>query len=55
MPNIQVSESGVLKLLAGLKPSKDASPDGLHPIALKDSGTSLHTHLGVYFPEVPRQ
>ena len=36
MPKIQVTESGVLTLLAGLKPSKAAGPDGLHPIVLKE-------------------
>ena len=36
MPDIQVTEGGVLKLLAGLKPSKAAGPDGLHPTVLKE-------------------
>ena len=36
MPNIQVTESGVLKLLAGLKSSRAAGPDGLHPTVLKE-------------------
>ena len=36
MPNIQVTESEVVKLQAGLKQSRAAGPDGLHPTVLKE-------------------
>ena len=54
MPNIQVTESGVLKLLAGLKTSKAAGPDGLHPIVLKEVAPVITPTLA-FIPEVPRQ
>ena len=35
VPNIAITEEGVLKLLTWLKTSKAARPDGLHPKVLK--------------------
>ena len=34
MPQIQISLAGILKLLAGLDPSKAAGPDAIKPIVL---------------------
>ena len=49
MPNIQVTESGVLKLLAGLKPPKAAGPDGLHPTVLKEVAPVITPTLAFIF------
>ena len=49
MPNIQVTESGVLKLLAVLKPSKASGPDGLHPTVLKEVAPVITPALAFIF------
>ena len=49
MSNIQVTESGVLKLLAGLKPSKAAGPDGLHPTVPKEVAPVITPTLAFIF------
>ena len=49
MPNIQVTESGVLKLLADLKSSKAAGPDGLHPTVLKEVAPVITPALAFIF------
>ena len=41
MPEIQVTERGVLKLLQALNISKDAGPDGIRPRVLKELSSEL--------------
>ena len=55
MPNIQVTESAVLKLLAGLKPSKAAGPDGLHPTVLKEVTPVITPALAFIFQKCSRR
>ena len=41
MPDFDISENGVLKLLGTLKPNKAAGPDGLRPHLLRDLRTTI--------------
>ena len=36
MPDIEITETGVLKLLQNLKPYKGQGPDNIHPRILKE-------------------
>ena len=36
MPEINIDQNGILKLLSKLKPGKAAGPDGIKPIVLKE-------------------
>lgn len=49
IPNIQITEGGVFKLIASLKPSKAAGPDGLHPIVLKELAPVISPTLAFIF------
>ena len=49
MPDIKVTESGVLKLLSNLNPNKAQGPDCLHPRLLKSLANEIAPILTVIF------
>ncbi|MCG8078312.1 MAG: reverse transcriptase family protein, partial [Candidatus Thiodiazotropha taylori] len=49
MPDIQISENGILKLLNNLKPGKAAGPDGIRPVLLKELRVELAPIIKVIF------
>jgi hypothetical protein len=49
MPDIQVSENGVLKLLTNLKPHKAAGPDNIKPAILKELAPQIAPILTTIF------
>ena len=49
MPDVKVSENGVLKLLKYLNPHKAAGPDELKPLALKELREVIASMLVVMF------
>ena len=60
MPDMQVSLTGVTKLLSSLKPHKAAGPDGLKPLVLRELAKEIAPILQLIFQrsldtgEVPR-
>ena len=49
MPEISISENGLLKLLKNLKPGKAAGPDGLKPLLLKELGEEIVPILKIIY------
>ena len=49
MPEISISENGLLKLLKNLKPGKAAGPDGLKPLLLKELGEEIAPILKIIY------
>lgn len=49
MPNIQISEAGILNLLKNLKPKKAAGPDKIKPVVLQELREELAPILKVLF------
>ena len=49
MPEIQVTEMGVLNLLQALNISKAADPDGIRPIVLKEQSSELAPIFTLFF------
>ena len=49
MPDIQLSENGILKLLKDLNPHKEAGPDELKPLVLKELREVIVPMLRVIF------
>ena len=53
MPEIQVTERGVLKLLQALNISKAAGPDGIRPRVLKELSNLYFAFSCIYTPTIP--
>ena len=49
MPEISISENGLLKLLKNLKPGKAAGPDGLKPLLLRELGEEIAPILKIIY------
>ena len=54
MPDIHLSEAGILKLLHDLNPNKAAGPDELKPIVLRELREVIAPHGGGHIPEISR-
>ena len=51
MPQIEISLAGILKLLAGLDPSKAAGPDAIKPIVLRSIKDKIALILQLIFKQ----
>ncbi len=49
MPEISISENGITKLLANLKPDKAAGPDGIKPLVLRSLKSQISPILHILF------
>ena len=49
MPDIKITETGVLKLLQNLKPYKAQGPDNIHPRILKELAVEIAPSLTLIF------
>ena len=49
IPEMSISENGLLKLLKNLKPGKAAGPDGLKPLLLKELGEEIVPILKIIY------
>ena len=49
MPDIEITETGVLKLLQNLKPYKAQGPDNIHPRILKELAVEITPSLTLIF------
>ena len=48
MPEINISENGLMKLLQNLKPGKAAGPDKLKPLLLRELREEIHDHTNYF-------
>ena len=49
MPDIDISASGILKLLTSLNPSKVAGPDSIKPVVLKELANEIAPFVTAIF------
>ena len=52
MPDIHLSEAGILKLLHDLNPNKAAGPDEIKPHVLRELREVIAPVVGVHIPEI---